>query len=61
MTQTETITAERAARVDLPKLDDRAMRGSNLMRRSFAAIVRSASRDLSADGTSSTSNSSKFE
>ena len=30
MTQTETITAERAARVDLPKLDDRAMRGSNL-------------------------------
>jgi flagellar motor switch protein FliN/FliY len=30
MTQTETMTAERAARVDLPKLDDRAMRGSNL-------------------------------
>jgi hypothetical protein len=30
MTQTETMTAERAARVDLPKLDDRTMRGSNL-------------------------------
>ena len=30
MTQTETMTAERAARVDLPKLDDRATRGGNL-------------------------------
>jgi len=31
MTQTETITAERGARVDLPKLDDRTLRpGSNL-------------------------------
>jgi flagellar motor switch protein FliN/FliY len=31
MTQTETMTAERATRVDLPKLDDRALRlGSNL-------------------------------
>jgi flagellar motor switch protein FliN/FliY len=44
MTQTETMTAERAARVDLPKLDDRAMRGSNLP----STIGGEAGADLSA-------------
>jgi flagellar motor switch protein FliN len=45
MTQTETMTAERAARVDLPKLDDRALRpGSNLP----STIGGEAGADLSA-------------